>query len=115
MRFWLVLVSVHLVLSLLDAAVAGATSVGVDSWEKALEPWGLNASDGLSIAEIAVAPKVYFELISRIVAWDYSLFAGSTVGTMIRSLLIAMTAAYFIKEYGASLARSVSRFIPFLR
>ena len=114
MRLWLILMASHTMLLLLDAAATSAASVNVESWDAVLQPWGLDLSDGLTVAEVTLNPRLYFSLLSRLLSWDYAVFAGTTVGVLIRSLLIGMTVGMFIYQ-AKGVAGSVSRFVPWIR
>ena len=115
MRLWLLLVGAQfIILTPIDAAFISVTSIQIDSWAEMLQPWGLDLSDGLSAPEVMLNPLLYWSLVSRLLGWNYSFFAGYDVGILVRSILQLMTAAIFIYQ-GRGLASSVGRFIPWLR
>ncbi|MYB84563.1 MAG: hypothetical protein F4X54_07500 [Chloroflexi bacterium] len=114
MRLWLILAAAHLILGVIDGAVTASTSIAVDSWEEVLEPWGLDTSDGLTVWEVVLNPRLYTTMVTRILSWNYSVFVGTEVGVMLQSGLIAMTVAIFVYQ-ARGVAGSLTRFVPWLR
>ena len=113
MKLWLAWAGNHLVLQLVDVAYLASSVIAIDSWEAVVRPWGLDLSDGLSAAEIAINPFFWWRLIGTLLAWDYAVYSSTTLGTVLRSMFVAMSAFLLIYQ-GRSLARSLSRYIPFL-
>ena len=113
MKLWLAWVGQYVVLQLVDAAYLASSVIAVDSWEAVVRPWGLDLSDGLQTAEVALNPTLWLRLLGTLIGFDYAIYSSTTLGTILRSLLVAMGVALLIYQ-GRSLARSISRYIPFL-
>lgn len=73
------------------------------------EIYGINTSDGISTADVALNPLFYTRLLGRIASWDYSFFSGEF--KILQTLAIIITLSIIGKTFGRSIVGGLSRII----
>ena len=71
--------------------------------------YGINTSDGISTAEVALNPLFYTKFLVRIASWDYSFFEGPF--DILQQLARLITVGIIAKSFGRSIVSGLSRVV----